>query len=221
MLFSLQATSALASYFINCEDALKTAPFSVLRKFFEATSPLQQLDKCMRLTNSEFLVTGNPRGQFDGDPSNFFYCNVGKFEPTCVEDIPASYYPSLGIVRQFSGPNNKQYVLWKTSSLRHGVELTGYHIFSLAPKTRAPRGYEIYALHIGTYCSYDEGVDCPCDNLNPDTKESIKVDDPVVVNEGQTSVALIFETSTTDCSQSIKTSKSVIFELKNSRFVLQ
>jgi hypothetical protein len=52
----------------------------------------------MRLTNSEFIVTGNEKGPYNGDASNFFYCNLNHAEPVCVVDKPSSYYPSVTVV---------------------------------------------------------------------------------------------------------------------------
>lgn len=219
-LVSLRTLSASPQdYFVSCDDALQTAPFSALRKQIETESSIQQLDQCMRLSNKEFLVTGNPRGPFNGDPSNFFYCNAEMAPPTCVADKSYAYYPSLGIIRQFSGRNNKQYVLWSTYLLRHGVETSGYGIFSLVPKTQDPRGYEIYTLPVGTYCSYSEERDCACDNLPSATKESIRVTDPQILNEGQSSVSIVFKTITTDCSNFRNASRTVALVLKDGRFV--
>lgn len=219
MLASLQALSApLQNYFVSCDDALQTTPFLALRKQLETESSIQQLDQCMRLSNKEFLVTGNPSGPFNGDPSNFFYCNVEN-APSCVADKSYAYYPSLGIIRQFSGRNNKQYVLWSTYLLQQGVETSGYGIFSLVPKTQNPRGYEIYTLPIGTYCSYSEEIDCTCANLSPGTKESIRVTDPQIQNEGQSSVSIVFKTITTDCANLKNTSSTATLVLKDGKFV--
>jgi hypothetical protein len=208
--------------FESCEVALQTAAFSPLRGYFDSASPIQNADQCMRLTKGEFIVTGNEPGPYDGDPSNVFYCNLNRGEPVCAVDEPSTYYPSLSILRQFSGPKGKQYVLWKTSRLRHGIVGSGYGIFTLAPRSRSPRGYVIYQLSVGTYCSYSEGASgCGCNNLAPGTNKSERVEDPEVINEGLRSVRLAFKTSTTDCATSRVTNTSTTFVLVDGQFALE
>lgn len=203
-------TLAAPDYFPYCVSALEQSEFAALREHL-SSAPIQQVDRCMRLTNSEFLVTANRQGPFKGSASNLFYCNLkAPKAASCIEDEGASYYPELSLVRQFSGPRGKQYVLWSTSLLRHGIESSSYHIFQLAAKSSAPRGYVFYPLGIGTHLT-DES----CEDSSTD-QSGTKVTGVAIRSEGTEAVTLDFGRET--CQKNSDTRDTVSFVLRDGRF---
>lgn len=216
LLFAASPVSA-AEYFPYCEAAFESAEFALLRDRLPA-APLQQPERCMRLSNREFVVTANSKGPYNGRPAKLFYCDLGAPEGSCVEDEPSHYYPDLTLVRQFSGPHGKQYVLWSTLLFRHGDLSSGYFIFNLAPKTSSPRGYVFYFLGIGTrIAGGSELTEDVCED-SQSTSPNIEVTGVDVLGEGTESVTLAFEQASLSCRTKSRSHEVVNFVLKDGKF---
>jgi hypothetical protein len=212
-LLSIEANASPA-LFSSCDADLWPREFEAL-KASPAIARLEEISQCMRLTNSQYLITANPAGPYNGQASNLYFCDLAAQTPACTENRDGAYYPNLEIVRQFTGSNGKRYLLWESSMLRHGLMSSNYHIFSLVPRSTARRGYEFYSLDVGNSASGEDGK-CRSD-LNLD--EAVLIQSVDVLNEGTERVLIRFGAATTNCATGEMGHREVKFSLVNGRFV--
>jgi hypothetical protein len=203
------AANASSPLFSSCESDPWPRDFETL-KASPAIAQIEEISHCMRLTNSQYLIAAIPAGP----ASNLYFCDLAAQTPTCVEDRDGVYYPNLEIVRQFIGSNGKRYVLWESSMLRHGLMSSNYHVFSLVPRSKAPRGYEFYSLDIGNAASGEDGK-CRSD-LNLD--EAVLIQSVDVLNEGTEHVLIRFGVTTTACDTEEMNYREVDYSLVDGKF---
>ena len=204
--------------FAKCDAALQTPEYAPLRRELPGL-PIEELSRCQRLSNREFLVTANPPGPYNGPASNFFYCDLRAAAPACSQDQMGNFYPDLEFLKEFTGASGKRFALWRVSSLHRGLFLSGFHMFQLVPKSQSPRGYAIYPLPaVGDLFSYVDGGDAarPCNGL--DVREARKLQAFEVADQATAKVRLRFTFAVTRCDNGEVSERVSEFRLVNGRF---
>lgn len=184
-----QAAADAKPLFEPCADVLTTAEVESLGG--ELSREGRESASCLRLTNNEFVV-------FNGGGTTrrlFQYCDARRV-PAC-EWEPFSPY-AFDVVREFTGANGEQFLLWKTHQYHRGVHDHGYGIVSLVPKSADhPRGFAIYALVGGTlFKGEDSPLSDPCQDLGDEVNDITGYE---LSGEGTSDVELRFTERVVDC----------------------
>ena len=178
--------------FAECSVALKHAGYATLATQLQRTDT--NAKNCQRLNNFEFLYTTE---------QNFYYCKFdGSTSEPCSKSDEFYRYPNLLLGSRFAGPNGKQFAVFLTSALSHGVYGTGVQIFYLTPKSRNPRGYEIVRLDgVGEINGRMSEAGELCSNLASDAFATESLNGKyTIIREGTAQVGIQFLLRHAQCS---------------------
>jgi len=199
-----------AELFKDCDHISSDSNYRPLKEYFLTDDEVHDL--CLRLNSHEFLYTTD---------RNFFYCKSAKGASlTCAENEQGSWYPDLNVVKKFSSAKGKQFVLFKTQRLSHGIYGEGYHAFFLIPKSVNQRGYTVFSFpNVGaSNGSYSDSGEV-CSNINPDTEAITPMNPPFeILSENQSNVAIRFNQEITNCKTGQKSKQIMEFTWQTGRF---
>ena len=187
MLAACGSVSA-AELFSECQSVLKLGSYRPLQEWLARENI--NADYCQRLNDREFLYSTD---------RNFYFCHLSE-KLVCDVQESGSWYPDPVVVKRFSGPNGKSFVLFKTQRLALGVYAQGYHLFYLTPKAVNARGYSVQSLPLAgvTNGLYSDAGDL-CSNMGTG-EASIPVDGGfTVANEGNSNLVVSFPVEVTSC----------------------
>jgi len=183
-----------APYFQSCSDVLSKKEFQPLAGYFDSQPDQHHPDQCFRLNNNQFLVTEEPEGLFLYDKNTNSY----------TEDVPGMRV-AIEINKEFYGENNKHYVIIYNSNtnFRYADWWQEYSILNLVP-AKDGKPYIRYKL-----VSWEEDPAGLCGNVKDDdegsqeknAKEKLTKDikEPQIINEGTSSVKIIFSVKEKNC----------------------
>lgn len=207
IIFIFAAPSAFSAenFFVSCKDHVSDKAFQPLfaklksSEFgLEGSSKNIKIDTCMRLSNQEFLFTVS----YMNLVGNLYYCGPPA-ESACVgAPDDATYLPSIRVVKQLSNDKGKKFVLFKTELERSGFYSGGYLIFNLAPKPKAPHGFEIYSLKEASWGYFygESGEADICTDMRQGDKAT-SVSEPTINGDGTADLEISFHVTTRICGE--------------------
>lgn len=208
LVLCLFSTVAKANgFFQNCEDVANDSSYQPLKDYISKKNTTVEL--CQRLDDSEFLYT---------TADDIYYCKSGNGAPLkCEENLQGQFFPDLSVVKRFTGGKGKQYVLFKTQRLSHGIFGEGYHAFFLVPKKVNQRGYILFMFPNAGASDQNDGSGTCADSTDRDV---ITAGTPPVeiVNENQTHVVVRFNQVITNCKTNEKSSQTLEYTWQNGAF---
>lgn len=213
VLFLMSQVASAEDMFRNCSDFSGNKSYQALNEYLSEKS--ESANYCQRLNNHEFVYTTD---------TNFYYCNFkSNSTSACNKHAKETgrWYPDLDIETRFSSENGKNFILFKTSRLSHGLYNSAYQVFFFTPKKENPRGYKIIDLEgAGEYNGLysDEGE--ICSNLNVDD-QAIEFVDKVyeIVNEGENNVGIRFRQRMTSCKTKSVTAEILEYTWSGNNFI--
>lgn len=195
-----------SQFFQECSEALEEPEFGALKKYLDSKQELPRPDKCFRLNNQQFLVTVTNTGRV----AQGLYYYDAKTNAYGLDG--GSYMPNVTVVQEFTGPNNKRYVLLSVSNLSRGGWWQGYSILNLIP-TKDGKSYVHYSL-----LSWSEDPESGLCGTKILTGKASSIKSPQIANEGTESVQIVFPVTEQDCVTSKQTTYNKTFALNDGVF---
>jgi hypothetical protein len=193
LIMPYEITYASESYFRNCASVLESPDFQRLKSFYDFRPDEPRPDVCFRLNNSEFLVTVTNTGRVGGQGLYYYDAKNNSYEL-----VGERYWPQIGVKREFVGPNQKRYVLIRTSNSHRGNWEYGYQILYLVPGKKIQSFVVkdlLYAKEnpVSGFCGHGgDGIEL--------TSTATSIKGFQVLEEGSENVRLEFTVEEEDCN---------------------